>query len=116
MAASRGWGAALRGAPAVYSTFNSVRQKWGGNATWVVGTNVEYSVYVEFGTSKMGAQPYFRPAIEHAKRNSAAWFKAANDIAGFVKKVALEIERYAKQVVPVDTGNLRASIRAERIR
>ena len=29
-----------------------------------VGTNVEYAVYVEYGTSVMSAQPYLRPALE----------------------------------------------------
>lgn len=29
----------------------------------VIGTNVEYSMYVEFGTRKMKAQPYLRPAF-----------------------------------------------------
>lgn len=29
-----------------------------------VGTNMEYAVPVEFGTSKMAAQPYLQPAIE----------------------------------------------------
>lgn len=29
-----------------------------------VGTDVEYAPYVEFGTSRMRAQPYLRPAAE----------------------------------------------------
>lgn len=28
-----------------------------------VGTNVEYAMAVEFGTSKQGAQPFLRPAV-----------------------------------------------------
>jgi len=31
---------------------------------WGVGTNVEYAPYVEFGTYKMRAQPYLRPAFD----------------------------------------------------
>ncbi len=34
-----------------------------------VGTDVEYAVYVEYGTSNMSAQPYLRPALE---KNRAA--------------------------------------------
>ncbi|MBP1935101.1 HK97-gp10 family putative phage morphogenesis protein [Ammoniphilus resinae] len=30
-----------------------------------IGTNLEYAAAVEYGTSKMKAQPYLRPAIEH---------------------------------------------------
>lgn len=29
-----------------------------------VGTNVEYAPFVELGTSRMGAQPFLRPAVE----------------------------------------------------
>lgn len=33
-----------------------------------IGTNVEYSPYVELGTSKMAAQPYLKPAVaDHVK-------------------------------------------------
>lgn len=28
-----------------------------------IGTNVEYAPYVEFGTSRMRAQPYLQPAV-----------------------------------------------------
>ena len=28
-----------------------------------IGTNVEYAAYVEFGTSRMRAQPYLQPAV-----------------------------------------------------
>lgn len=34
----------------------------GDNARWV-GTNVEYAGYVEYGTRKMSAQPYFFPSV-----------------------------------------------------
>lgn len=37
-----------------------------GKMRSVVRTNVSYAPYQEFGTSKMGAQPYMRPAL---KRN-----------------------------------------------
>ena len=32
-----------------------------------VGTNVEYAAHIEFGTSKMAAQPYLEPAAETAR-------------------------------------------------
>lgn len=31
-----------------------------------IGTDVEYSIYVEVGTSKMNAQPYLRPALKES--------------------------------------------------
>ena len=30
-----------------------------------VGTNVDYAPHVEFGTKKMSAQPYLRPALDN---------------------------------------------------
>lgn len=30
---------------------------------WRVGTNVEYAPYLEFGTRKMAARPFMRPAV-----------------------------------------------------
>ncbi len=34
-----------------------------------VGTNVEYAPYVEYGTRRMRAQPYLRPALDTQKTN-----------------------------------------------
>ena len=33
-----------------------------------VSTNIEYAPYVEFGTSKMRAQPYMQPAIDETRK------------------------------------------------
>lgn len=35
--------------------------------TGVIGSNVEYAVYVEFGTSRSPAQPFLRPALDAAR-------------------------------------------------
>jgi hypothetical protein len=32
-----------------------------------IGSNVEYAIYVEMGTSRMAARPYLRPALEAAR-------------------------------------------------
>lgn len=34
------------------------------HAKYGVGTNVEYAKFVEFGTSKMAARPFLRPAVD----------------------------------------------------
>lgn len=34
---------------------------------WYVGSPLSYAAMVEFGTIKMAAQPYLRPAIEKVK-------------------------------------------------
>ena len=45
-------------------------KEWAGDddVVYVVGTNVEYAAFVEFGTSKMKAQPYLRPAARQVAR------------------------------------------------
>ena len=40
----------------------SIRTVKRGDAHYTVGTNVHYAPYVEFGTRKMAAKPYLRPA------------------------------------------------------
>jgi HK97 gp10 family phage protein len=40
-----------------------------GENSCTVGTNVNYAEYVEFGTRKMGAQPFLYPAYEQALHN-----------------------------------------------
>ncbi len=40
-----------------------------------VGTDIDYADYVEFGTSRQAANPYFRSAIRSAKRNMLDKFK-----------------------------------------
>ena len=45
---------------------SSLTFKVDGNSKGVtIGTNVEYAPYQEFGTSKMTASPFLRPAIEN---------------------------------------------------
>jgi len=73
--------------------------------------------YVEFGTSKMAAQPYLRPAAQKVMNEEADQLAdLANSTEELVKGIALAIEREAKEKVPVDTGNLRGSITAQRVR
>ena len=45
----------------------SIQPKKLGEFSWQVSTGVDYAAFVEFGTVKMRAQPYFVPAIEFVK-------------------------------------------------
>ena len=42
-----------------------------------IGSNVSYSIHQEFGTSKMGAQPYLRPSIEKNRERILQRFRTA---------------------------------------
>lgn len=108
-------GARILGAASLVRSFKAARVVASVTDTWVVGTDVEYSVYVEFGTSRMSAQPYLRPAIEHAKRNAERYMAETSSINAFIRRMAMEIEAEAKRLCPVDTGRLRSSIKAEKM-
>lgn len=60
--------------------------------SWWVGTVVQYSAFLEYGTARMRARPYFRPAL----RRAAAKFSSAE-----VRTVAPEVTGLGRQeVVP----------------
>jgi hypothetical protein len=92
--------------------------------TWYVGTGVEYSIYLEFGTSKMDPKPFFRPAVAEAKRDSDSFIQrheqvnpeTIDDVDTYIKVLALAIENRVKEIITekglVDTGTLRASVLA----
>ena len=42
-----------------------------------VGTNVEYAIHQEFGTSRMSGQPYLRPAYDEKKGEALREIAAA---------------------------------------
>ena len=48
-----------------------------GSVTGIVGSNVEYAPFIELGTSRMGAQPYLRPALEENRRTIRRLVKQA---------------------------------------
>jgi HK97 gp10 family phage protein len=46
-----------------------------------VGTNIHYAPYVEYGTYKMRAQPYLRPALDrNRKKLVALWADTYNKV------------------------------------
>ena len=51
-----------------------------GGLTGRVSTNVEYSIYVEYGTRYQSAQPFFRPSL-HEQRE-----QFAKDMSRLLKK------------------------------
>lgn len=84
----------------------------GGRTTYVVGTNVHYAPYQEFGTYKMSPNPFMRPAANEVRANIRTYLSQASTLGDAVRLAALDVERRAKSKAPVDTGRLRASITA----
>lgn len=105
----------LTGTASLVSTLDGIDERWTTDVTYVVGTDVKYAIHVEYGTSKMAAQPYLRPAAERTNRQLDQIAAQADDVEEFVRLAALEVEAISKEVVPVDTGNLQSSITAQRI-
>lgn len=80
----------------------------------VVADGVNYGLFNEWGTSKMTAVPFMRPAVEAVrpgfnKAMHQAW-RSVSLMQSVVDKTAFDVERGAKQRAPVDTGALRNSI------
>lgn len=48
----------------------------GDGLSWVVQSPVEYSVFQEFGTSRMAAHPYMTPAAERVRPSYVAAMRA----------------------------------------
>jgi len=53
---------------------DSIRVEVDGNDHTVV-VGADHGAFVEFGTSKMAAQPYLGPAVAKVRRNLAKYFK-----------------------------------------
>lgn len=54
-----------------------------GPLTATVGSRLAYAVYLEYGTRKMAARPFFRPAVERMRGEFVARLEAA--ISGAIR-------------------------------
>jgi hypothetical protein len=92
--------------------------------TWYAGTNVFYSVYLEFGTSKMDPRTFMRPALNEARSGVDAFIRrhtntdpeTIDDVNEYIQTLAFAFESRIKGIITqkniIDTGRLRASILA----
>lgn len=122
------------GLASVLGGFENMLDQMEGDVVYLVGTNVEYAIYLEFGTSKMEAYPWLGPATAEFKSNPSAFVDVddANSSGELVTKIALALERRATQNATAgggnrspgthpthpkrQTGNLAGSIEAVRVR
>lgn len=103
----------LRGFNAAIDSLRLLREGWGTDSRWIVGVGADYGAYVEFGTSRMRAQPYLFPAARRVMRSEFVLIqRRANSLPEVVELTAHAIEGEAKRRAPVDTGNLQNSIEA----
>lgn len=89
----------------------------GGVRRRVIHDGVEYGVYVELGTSRMGARPCLVPAFEnHTKDLPNVLGRAIETGANLddvIGKIAFDIQADYQGNVPVDTGALKNSIETD---
>lgn len=113
-----GWGTQFIGFSQALDMMQDLQATVGDGVTYIVGTNAVYALYVEFGTSKMKAQPYIRPAVQEFNRNPMSYIQqhqpgamgSIEDTETLVRVAALALERDIAERAPVDVGNLQASI------
>lgn len=110
------WGARFLGFTGMMNALDQIEVQIESDAVYVVGTNVEYAVYQEFGTSQMPAQSFLRPAAQEVQQAIPLLALNHPSMDELVKAAALQVERKAKEKAPVDTGNLRNSIRTVKVK
>lgn len=115
----------VTGVSSAIDLLNDVRTRWDSGVFYLIGPSVSYAVYHEFGTSKMEARPYMRPAAEKVLADPERYARQYTDSplrseAQLLGAIALAIEREAKKIVKQkeiwQDGNLHGSIEARRIR
>ncbi len=115
------------GAEAVLSRLEELEDDLEKLPTFTVGTGVFYSVFLEFGTSKMDAKPFFRPAVNEVRLQGIDGFIAHNtrtsvetlpSVEAVIRVLAFALERRVKEIITdkglIDTGTMRASVVAIR--
>lgn len=134
------FGINLNGFGVVLTELEQIKKAAISETVWVVGTNVKYGAYLEFGTSSMPAYPWLRPAVNEFNRNPEGFLvkhtdtfvDQIDDAEELVAKITLSLERQMKLNVSANAANrrspgthpehpkiqsntLRASIEAEKV-
>lgn len=119
------FGMEVDGISTTLEEIDDLEERWTGGADWVVGTRVEYAVFLEYGTRHMDPKPFMRPVIVEVSMHGPENFvdrhtrTSADDVDSieeFLRVLALALERRIKEIITrkglIDTGTLRASIAA----
>jgi len=121
------WGMRLSGFGAVMDLFEEIKVQYDGGTVYVAGPTVDYAIHNEYGTSKMEARPFVRPAAarvqadpeSHARKMAATHGINISNEEGLVRALALAVQDQAKRIADRkeirDTGTLIASITIEKV-
>lgn len=117
--------AEVEGFRRVLESLDDLEERFDSDRRFLVGTAVNYAIFLEFGTSDMDPKPFFRPALAELRQkgierfvedNSNLETEAIRDLDNLLGAVALSLERRIKEIITqkglIDTGTLRASVLA----
>lgn len=65
----------LVGYSGVIQSLRNLEDQVGSEPVYLVGSNKEYGVFLEFGTSKMQAYPWLRPALKEFENRGETFLK-----------------------------------------
>lgn len=116
------WGVGIDGAESLAAGLDETADSM-TNVTYIVGTNVEYSVSLEYGNSEHPPYPFLGPAVDDVMGNRADdLIDNADSIEDAIRDIAFAIEERAKYYTDDGppgpdkiTGNLHRSIAARRL-
>lgn len=100
----------LIGLNGVRNGLNALEQQWATDKTWECVAAADYSSHIEFGTWKMDAQPFMRPAVDNARGQIRAFSRRTSSIDQLLYLLAIDIRDYARRIAAVDTGYMRDNI------
>jgi hypothetical protein len=89
----------LSGVASLQEEINDLRDEYGQDPIYAVGTNVEYGVFLERGTEDMPAYPWFKPAIREFRRDPEGFIQDTTGFGGID-----EIQTTKQMVDAVATG------------
>lgn len=107
------FGLTVQGLDSVNGTLDAMVDLGDEMSGHVVASDVEYAVYVEFGTRYMAANGALRASVTDTLGNLSSIVDDADDANEVTKLVAEDIAEGWREDVWVDTGKLRNSIRVE---
>jgi hypothetical protein len=114
----------VQGLDELAAELDRLEEQWTDGLPWLVGTAVEYSIYLEFGTSDMNPKPFVRPALLVYRANLEAaiatdtqtTLEEIGSADELVRTTAFGLERRIKRIITqkglIETGTLRASVKA----
>ena len=103
-------GIEIHGLENTISNLEEYRLKWGEFVGKAVVSDVEYAVYVEFGTYKMDANRGLRDSMEETMNQVDSLAEQADSAEELGDIIAESIAEGWRDKVWVDTGRLRDSI------